>query len=381
MEYEASNDAQLLKDAEFSFRSSIEMEGKTILPSLIPDMLKNEEWWKNKHATKAPPPGKPVNSASSTTSNASTSKKPVTNIGRPQPPSGGGGGGGGGGRGKSAPGKVVSPTSKPGGTAGSSRTAATKKPPGGERGGARLPAAKTGPTARPSGRGTASTGGKSVATLGELKTGSKKSTTTTTTGNPSVPNKSSAVPTNAGGASSLGNPPSAARQDTTTINAPAEINKKTYHPRLGLARTLSKTSDTKTQEEAHSLYHQVTSMAPHVHDAYIELGEMLATSDPVKAVEVYAKFPFSDPPTFDDAFLHGEIIRLLMKSESYEKEQLVRSMIAMGKALGIGVLDKQVAILEGKFKSSILKQVYAGVHGKSVEDPELVAFFKFKCWL
>ena len=56
------------------------------------------------------------------------------------------------------------------------------------------------------------------------------------------------------------------------------------------------------------------------------------------------------------------------------------SMIAMGIALGIGVLDKQVATLEKKFKYKILKKVYAGVHQKPADHPDLVAFFKFKCW-
>ena len=70
-----------------------------------------------------------------------------------------------------------------------------------------------------------------------------------------------------------------------------------------------------------------------------------------------------------------------MKNEDYDNPRLSRSLIAMGKALGIGVIDKQVAILEGKFKSAVLKTVYAGIHGKPVDDPELQAFFKFKCWL
>ena len=70
-----------------------------------------------------------------------------------------------------------------------------------------------------------------------------------------------------------------------------------------------------------------------------------------------------------------------MKSENYDAPHLCTSLIAMGKALGIGVLDKQVGILESKFKTGLLKKVYSGVHGKPVDDPELQEFFKFKCWL
>ena len=47
------------------------------------------------------------------------------------------------------------------------------------------------------------------------------------------------------------------------------------------------------------------------------------------AVEVYSKFPVSEKPTFDDAFIFGEIVRLLMKLEKYEDARLASNMIAM----------------------------------------------------
>lgn len=45
------------------------------------------------------------------------------------------------------------------------------------------------------------------------------------------------------------------------------------------------------------------------------------------------------------------------------------------------VLEKYVKILEEKFKNKILQEVYAGVNGKSVDDADMQAFFKFKCWI
>ena len=44
--------------------------------------------------------------------------------------------------------------------------------------------------------------------------------------------------------------------------------------------------------EAHALYEEVISMAPAVHDAYIELADSLVKSDPMKAVDIYSKYPF-----------------------------------------------------------------------------------------
>lgn len=46
-----------------------------------------------------------------------------------------------------------------------------------------------------------------------------------------------------------------------------------------------------------------------------------------------------------------------------------------------GVLEKYVKILEDKFKTKILREVYAGVNGKSVDDQDMQAFFKFKVWV
>lgn len=64
---------------------------------------------------------------------------------------------------------------------------------------------------------------------------------------------------------------------------------------------------------------------------------MLAKTDPKGAVDVYCKFHISDPPTFDDGFILGEIVRLLMKAEDYEDKRLVKNMILYGKVYGLGM--------------------------------------------
>ena len=123
-------------------------------------------------------------------------------------------------------------------------------------------------------------------------------------------------------------------------------------------------------------------MKPDLHDAYIELGEILVKSNPLQAVDVYSKYPFPDPLTYNDAYLHGEITRLLMKHEKFDDERLGSSMIALGKVMGFSVLEKYVEILDSKLKySKLLMHIYAQVNGKSVDDPDLKQFFKFKCWI
>lgn len=411
MQYDATNESCWLKEAELSFRASIEMEGKTISPTLVPDKLQEQAWWKKRVETKSQAKTTPSTSSSSASKvpppgGAAGNKKPTTTTTKSQsvakqPPVGG--------RGKPA-GPASTAASRTGGrsvAAATTKTTTTSgaKKPGGEVGGAKGPSKpgsrasvpastasskpvqqrSTGPSkpvqrsSVPAGRGASVTSGKTVATLGELKAGASKDKPASSTGqNTTDTTKASTTPS-----------PSSLPQEEKPLTSPpasskaGEVNTPSHHPRLGLARTLTRSDQQQQQirREAREMYEATIIMSPHLHDPYIELGAMLAEKNPRAAVEVYAQFPFQEPPTFDDAFLHGEIIQLLMKNEDYDNPRLITSMIAMGRALGIGVLEKQVSILENKGRTSMLKTVYAGVHSKSVNDPDLQAFFKFKCWL
>ena len=73
-----------------------------------------------------------------------------------------------------------------------------------------------------------------------------------------------------------------------------------------------------------------------IHDAYIEGAEMLTETNPLAAADMYSRFPVPKEPSFDDAYIFGEIIRLLMKAEKYDDPRLGPNMIAYGKVLGLG---------------------------------------------
>jgi hypothetical protein len=45
-----------------------------------------------------------------------------------------------------------------------------------------------------------------------------------------------------------------------------------------------------------------------------------------------------------------------------------------------GIAEKYIGILDKANKTKACKEIYAGVHKKSVDDPDLVQFFKFKGW-
>ena len=75
-----------------------------------------------------------------------------------------------------------------------------------------------------------------------------------------------------------------------------------------------------------------------MHDAYIESAEMLSKTSPLEAVDVYCKFPVSENPTFDDAFIFGEVVRILMKEQKFEDERLATNLIGYGRVYGVGKL-------------------------------------------
>lgn len=163
------------------------------------------------------------------------------------------------------------------------------------------------------------------------------------------------------------------------------MNAVSFLPRLGLARTLvaryAECKDEGLVSEAKSLYQEVIFLHPTGHDAYIELGEILARVSTLDAVELYALFPFTGVLSFDDGYLHGEIVRHLMKASKFEDPRLKTSLIAMGKISGLTSIESYIKVLDEKFRySKILKEIYAAVNGKDVDDPALQAFFKFKCW-
>ena len=171
-------------------------------------------------------------------------------------------------------------------------------------------------------------------------------------------------------------------KEETTVSSTQELNKPTYHSRLGLARLLVRSSASGSSEQIEALYNKVIEMAPFVHDAYIEIGEIFMRTDPLKAVDIYCKFPFGGNLSYDDAYLHGEIIRILIKGEKYKDPRLESSMIAYGKVMGFPVLEKYVVILESQAENlPMLCRVYAGINNKDVDDKELQDFFKFKYWI
>jgi hypothetical protein len=57
------------------------------------------------------------------------------------------------------------------------------------------------------------------------------------------------------------------------------------------------------------------------------------------AVELYSTFKYNaQSPSFDDAYVFGEIVNILMKNELYDDHRLAKYMVLWGRVLGIGML-------------------------------------------
>ena len=160
-------------------------------------------------------------------------------------------------------------------------------------------------------------------------------------------------------------------------NESGPVNEKSAGPRLGLARVLS-LSEGDNVEERKALYHEVIVIESGLHDAYIELGELCRGT--MQAVDVYDKFPFSEELTFDDAYIFGEMVQILMKLGEFDDPRLEKSLMGYGSVMGWNSLESYVPKLENAFKTALLRNVYCHVNKKCAEDDDVKQYFKIKLW-
>lgn len=176
---------------------------------------------------------------------------------------------------------------------------------------------------------------------------------------------------------------------TSTTTIPATT-------RLNLARTLSKHLDTATTPltalpKIITTYKSVITHSPTLHDAYIELANIIETyqKDLQTTLNIYTSYPFTpltnemnSKPSQDDLYLHTEIVRIIMKLNDYKNPSLITSLIAQGRAGGIACISKYVEMLDKNAENNqVLMKVFAGVNRKSLDDPEMVTLFKNRYWM
>ncbi|KAG7228472.1 hypothetical protein INR49_007645 [Caranx melampygus] len=338
---------EAITDACLSFQASIELEDKT-QSGEPPELLSKQRWWQERQEGESKKTAITQPAGVKGSSDTSTAKRGARR-----------------GRGGPSQGRVAAAVTK----------TPAPTPPAPIRGGkaarpaAKPPAARGRPGAAVKPDGSAkppSTGNKPQLPANKSKQDCRPDTVRTAEGKEGMARESD----------TLSEPPVG---DPVTVSSP--VNRRSHIPRLGLARALSRSAD--TQDQAQQLYQEVISMAPGVHDAYIELVQLLEPSDPQAAVEVYCRFPLKPvaEQSFDDAFITGEVVRMLMTQEQYEHPQLGPSLVAHGKVMGLSCIEKYIDILDGKSMTKLLKSIYARIHDKPEDDQDLQDFFKFKCWI
>ncbi|XP_071336106.1 uncharacterized protein [Trachinotus anak] len=330
---------EAITDACFSFQASIELENKAQRGE-PPEQLSKQKWWQDRQEAENEKAAKQSNTQPAGVKGSSDTS--VAKRGARQ------------GRGGPGQGRVAAAVTK----------APAPAPPAPIRGGkATRPAAKT-----PAARGRAGAAAKPDGSAKPSSNGTKPQL-------PTNKSKQDCCPDTVETAKVSGPPVG----DRVTVSSP--VNRRSHIPRLGLARALSRSAD--TQDQAKQLYRETISMAQGVHDAYIELAQLLEPSDPQAAVEVYCKFPLKPvaEQDFDDAFITGEIVRMLITLEQFDHLQLGPSLVAHGKVMGLSCIEKYIDILDGKSMTKLLKSVYARIHDKHEDDEDLQDFFKFKCWI
>eukprot|EP00741_Cyanophora_paradoxa_P006133 tig00000944_g5947.t2 len=160
----------------------------------------------------------------------------------------------------------------------------------------------------------------------------------------------------------------------------AEKNPRSVEPRHGLAKALRE----KGGEEAalEGVYREIIGMDAANHEAVFGLGGLLEAAGRVnEAVKVYAAFPSDfEKPSFDDASLHGEIVKMLFKGKLAGDPQMVTSLTLVGRVLGLTSLEKDIERLEALGLYETLKAVYCGVNRRPLDDPDMQRFFASRYW-
>jgi len=171
-----------------------------------------------------------------------------------------------------------------------------------------------------------------------------------------------------------------------------QMNPKSVQTRVSLAKLLCEYPEglsVSSRLEAMRLYREARHLDNRNVDATVGLGDMLKQDlRPEDAIREMAKFP--DPegqPTFDDSFVHVEIVRTIIAtagrsraSPILKSPHLEKSLVIAGRVMGFDGISKYVEALDAKGQWDLLRRVYATINQRSLSDPSMLSFFKVVGW-
>ncbi|KAK3272451.1 hypothetical protein CYMTET_19250 [Cymbomonas tetramitiformis] len=193
--------------------------------------------------------------------------------------------------------------------------------------------------------------------------------------------------------------PTSSKPDFSSPSPTPENSQKLTNPRsadarLDLARVLCEfpggLKSDAIRDEVKCLYRELRELEPRNVDASIGLGEVLAGNDElVEAIREMAAYPDAvGLPSFDDSFVHIEIIRLIMKlggkdrnSPYFSSAQLKKSLVIAGKVMGFDGISKYVNTLDQFGRWDLLMEVYSAINDRPQNDKSMLDFFKAMGWM
>jgi len=167
----------------------------------------------------------------------------------------------------------------------------------------------------------------------------------------------------------------------------------TYDVLILLAKVLQERRLEELNPRIEELYRMCIECAPTKIDSYIDLATMqLESGHILQSIDTFTSFPFPSVdllvpgvtlrrPGEAEIFVHTEINRLMFKEKMLSDIRFARSLIWEGRGNGIQSISKYIDALDGANLGKICMQIYAGINGREVSDPEMQAYFKNRYWI
>ena len=135
------------------------------------------------------------------------------------------------------------------------------------------------------------------------------------------------------------------------------------------------------------------NVGAHIHDAVIELGEILQRpGQPARELDEAADLFYSflqlqgqgDRATasqgFDDGYIYGELARLLVnRRKRYNDPRLLFVLIGLANSMGVGAIEEFIEVLSLKGQTAMIKEVYRATT-TSAGETALELFFSSRGW-
>ena len=127
----------------------------------------------------------------------------------------------------------------------------------------------------------------------------------------------------------------------------------------------------------------------HIHDAVIELGEILQRpGQPARELDEAADLFYAflqmqgeqASQGFDDGYIYGELARLLVnRRKKYSDPRLLFVLIGLANSMGVGAIEEFIEILSLKGQTTMIKEVYRATT-TSAGETALELFFSSRGW-